>query len=164
MSFIEIVNKIHVVCFLMAEDIYSFIKIPEEYYYEFYSKGPKGLVKKIVSYRLIQEMPFKLYNLGFGDWNNETQNVDDKINTNNQDRQKVLGTVAETVLDFLENRSKSAVFAKGSTVSRTRLYQMNIAAYHEEIVKESLHIYGYENEEWKEFKKGINFEAFILRK
>ena len=93
----------------MAEDIYSFIKIPEEYYYEFYSEGPKGLIKKIVSYRLIQEMPIKLYDLGFGDWNNEIQDVDDKTNTNNQDRQKVLATVAETVLDFLENNPNACI-------------------------------------------------------
>lgn len=118
----------------MSENVYSFIKVPEEYYYEFYSEGPKGLVKKIVTYRLIQETPFRLYNLGFGDWNAEMQDVDNRINTNNQDRQKVLATIAETVLDFLRNSPNAAVFAKGSTTSRTRLYQMSIAAYHKEIV------------------------------
>ena len=148
----------------MAEDIYSFIKVPEEYYYEFYSEGPKGLVKKIVSYRLIQEIPIKLYNLGFGDWDTKIQDVDDKVNTNNQDRQKVLATVAETILDFLKTQPNAAVFAKGSTLSRTRLYQINILAYYEEIIKKSLNIYGYANEEWKEFEKGMNFEAFILKK
>ena len=66
--------------------------------------------------------------------------------------------------DFLKNQPNAAVFAKGSTLSRTRLYQINILAYYEEIIKKSLNIYGYANEEWKEFEKGINFEAFILKK
>jgi len=85
----------------MADDKYSYYRVPEEYYYEFYSEGPKGIIKKVVRYSLIEEFPYKIYNLGFGDWIEERQDVDDLINTNNQDRQKVLGTVADTVVDFL---------------------------------------------------------------
>jgi len=102
----------------MAGDTYSFTIVPEEYYYEFYSAGPKGLVKKIVSYRLIQEVPIKLYNLGFGDWNNEMQDIDDKINTNNQDRQKVLTTVAKTALDFLDKHPGESYFLQAEAVAR----------------------------------------------
>ena len=41
--------------------------MPEEYYYEFFSEGPKGKIKKVVRYRLIEAYPNKVYNLGFGD-------------------------------------------------------------------------------------------------
>lgn len=148
----------------MEEDKYLYLKIPEEYYYEFYSEGPKGVVKKIVRYRLIQELPFKIYNLGFGDWDASQNEVDDRVNTNNQDSQKVLATVADTVLDFLKNHPEVSVFAQGSTKSRTRLYQMNIAAFYKEITDTSLAVQGYINETWQPFEVGINFDAFIIRR
>lgn len=148
----------------MAEDKYTYLKIPEEYYYEFYSEGPKGIIKKIIRYRLIQEIPFKIYNLGFGDWDENASDVNDIVNTNNQDRQRVLATVADTVLDFLKSHPDASVFARGSTTSRTRLYQMNISAFWREISDASFIVKGYLNKEWKPFQKGINFEAFIIRK
>ncbi len=148
----------------MAEDRYPYLKIPEEYYYEFYSEGPNGVIKKIVRYSLIQETPFKIYNLGFGDWDEKENDVDDMVNTNNQDRQRVLATVADTVIDFLKHHREVSVFAKGSTKSRTRLYQMNITAFWNEIVYGSFIVNGYLNKEWLPFQKGINFEAFIIRK
>lgn len=148
----------------MADDRYTCLKVPEEHYYEFYSEGPKGIVKKVVRYSLVQEHPYKIYNLGFGDWNEKDQEVDDRINTNNEDRQKVLATVADTVIDFLNNHPHAAVFAQGSTASRTRLYQMNILVYWEKITGASYFVQGYLNGEWQSFEKGINFDAFIIRK
>lgn len=106
----------------MANDKYTYLKISEEFYYEFYSEGPKGTIKKIVRYSLIQDSPYRIYNLGFGDWDEKNQDVDDLINTNNNDHQKVLGVVADTVVDFLSNHPRVVIFAKGSTASRTRLY------------------------------------------
>ncbi len=148
----------------MAEDKYAYLKVPEEYYYEFYSEGPKGIIKKVVRYSLIQEFPNKIYNLGFGDWNDKLQDVDDQVNTNNEDSQKVLATVADTAVDFLNNHPRATVFAQGSTASRTRLYQMNILAYWKEITDASYLVQGYLNGDWQSFQKGINFEAFIIRK
>ncbi|SEL97930.1 DUF6934 family protein [Parapedobacter koreensis] len=148
----------------MADDRYTYLKVPEEHYYEFYSEGPKGVIKKIIRYSLIEERPYKIYNLGFGDWDEKHQDVDDLVNSNNDDRQKVLGTVADTVIDFLNNHPHAAVFAKGSTAARTRLYQMNILAYWEEITEAFYLVQGYLNEDWQPFEKGINFEAFIIRK
>ncbi len=56
------------------------------------------------------------------------------------------------------------VYAKGSTPSRTRLYQMGIAANFKEI-SSLLHIYGFLNGNWHQFEKNINYEAFfVLRK
>ena len=147
----------------MAEDKYSYYRIPDEFYYEFISEGPKGKVKKVVRYSLIEDSLHKVYNLGFGDWSDVNQDVDDQINTNNNDRQKVLGTVADTVVDFLKNHPKAAVFACGSTASRTRLYQMNILLYWSEISEGSYIVQGYFDGRWVPFKKGINFEAFIIR-
>lgn len=76
----------------------------------------------------------------------------------------MLATVADTVVDFLTNHPHAAIFAQGSTAARTRLYQMNILLYWEEINKASYIIHGYLKGNWQVFEKGINFDAFIIRK
>ncbi|MGK6353507.1 DUF6934 family protein [Parapedobacter sp. DT-150] len=53
---------------------------------------------------------------------------------------------------------------RSSTAARTRLYQMNILAYWKEITEASYVVQGYLNGDWQPFEKGINFEAFIIRK
>jgi hypothetical protein len=147
----------------MKEEKYSFNRLPEEYYYEFFSEGPKGNIKKIVRYRLIEEAPNRIYNLGFGDWDDELEDVNDKIATNNKDRQKVLVTVADTVLDFTKYNPGASVFAQGSTAARTRLYQMGIAAFLAEIGADFT-VLAYYNGEWESFEKGRNYEAFLIKR
>src|SRR5688572_18026618 len=52
---------------------------------------------------------------------------------NNQDRDKILATVAAMVLEFTEHFPEVWVYAQGSTLARTRLYQMGIAAHWDDI-------------------------------
>jgi hypothetical protein len=147
----------------MKEDKYEYIKIPEEFYYEFFSEGPKGKIKKLVRYKLISETPDVIFNLSFGDWIEETFDADDSITTNNKDRQKVLATIADTILDFTQLHPEAFIFAQGSTLSRTRLYQMGISAFWEEIGS-LFRVIGYVNGEWKPFRKGINYQAFLIKR
>lgn len=147
----------------MKEEKYSFNKLPEEYYYEFFSEGPKGTIKKVVRFRLIQELSTRMYNLGFGDWNEEKGDVDDMVATNNQDRQIVLATIADTVLDFTSSHPDAFVFAQGSTTARTRLYQMGISAFWDEIGALFL-VLAYWDDEWQPFEKGKNYEAFLIKR
>lgn len=119
----------------MANDKYSYNRVPDEYYYEFYSEGPKDKIKKIVRYSLIQKALHTIYNLEFGDLDEQTQEVNDRIKTNNADHQKVLATVADTVMDFLNQHPKATIFAQGSTASRTKLYQINILEVISQILK-----------------------------
>jgi hypothetical protein len=147
----------------MKADKYEYNKIPEELYYEFFSEGPKGKIKKLVRYKLISEPPDYIFNLSFGDWNEKTFDADDSITTNNKDRQKVFATVADTVLDFTQLHPEAFIFAQGSTLSRTRLYQMGISAFWEEIGG-LFRVIGYVNGEWKPFRKGINYQAFLIKR
>lgn len=73
-------------------------------FHEFYSEGPNGRIKKIVRFACIQEGSPSVYNLGFGDIN-MAGTVDDTAVSNNEDRDKVLATVASTIVDFC-NRHK----------------------------------------------------------
>ena len=70
-----------------GEKLYSFF---------FESIGEKGIVKKMVQYK---EMSTKGYfNLGFGDYNEQTNEIDDQVRTNNGDGQKVLATVIDILM------------------------------------------------------------------
>src|SRR5580692_2696272 len=101
----------------MKADKYEYNRIPEEFYYEFFSEGPKGKIKKLVRYKLISETPDVIFNLSFGDWIEEMFDADDSITTNNKDRQKVLATIADTILDFTQLHPEAFIFAQGSTLS-----------------------------------------------
>ncbi len=131
--------------------------------YEFYSEGPRGRIKKVVQYRQLKNLNEKVFNLGFGDWDEKDQKVNDKVTSNNKDRQKILKTVAATVLDFTKHYPDATIYAEGATPSRTRLYQMSIATFWEEI-SEIFDTYGFRNGEWEPFEKGRNYGAFVVKR
>lgn len=131
--------------------------------YKFDSIGPKGIIRKLVSYRKINTLNKNYYNLSFGDWDKVNGRVNDTIISNNSDTKKILFTVGLTALQFLNHFPSAEVFIEGSTISRTRLYQMTIRQYIVEIDK-LLDLKGYRNGNWEMFKPGINYEAFLLKK
>jgi Family of unknown function (DUF6934) len=127
--------------------------------YEFLSQGPNGTIKKVVAY---QEIGHNIFNLAFGDWNEIKQVIDDEARSNNNDRDKVLVTVATTVIDFVKFHPKATIFVKGSTPARTRLYQMGIVSILTEINRIGS-IEGFYNGIWEPIQRKSNYEAFILR-
>lgn len=127
--------------------------------YTFVSEGSKGNIKKVVVYTRISQ---GIYNLAFGDLDEEKQCLIDSSRTNNGDRDKVLRTVAATVIDFLNHYPGSSIFIQGESPSKTRLYQMGIRAYIL-IVEELFDIYGFAQGKWETMKTGKNYEAFFLK-
>lgn len=103
---------------------YSVISDNSRLTYEFLSEGPKGTIKKVVLYQEVEE---NIYNLAFGDWDEKAQKIIDYSRTNNNDRNKVLATVASTVIDFMRHHPGAVIFAKGITPGKTRLYQIGIS-------------------------------------
>ena len=96
--------------------------------FEFISKGPKGSILKCVIFSKMKIKGYKnLYNLEFGDKRDNSDEIDDLVISDNQDRDIVLVTVANAILNFFEKHPKSQVFFQGSTPSRTRLYQIAIS-------------------------------------
>jgi hypothetical protein len=146
----------------MQLEAYPFIKRSESYYYEFYSEGPKGVIKKVVEFFRLLDQELEVYNLSFGDWEENTKRIDDRVASNNADRDKVLATVAATVLDFMKTHPGAAIFAIGSTTSRTRIYQMGIARTWNEITP-LFEVQGYILNTWQPFQKGVNYNAFLLK-
>ena len=129
--------------------------------FEFISSGPNGDIIKVIQYTPTN-IP-NVYNLGFGDKNNNTGDISDSVISNNGDREKVLSTVAFTTLKFLNKYPNYSVLAVGLTPARTRLYQIGIMKNLPEISIE-ISILGLHNDNWIQLKKGVNFDAFLASK
>lgn len=130
--------------------------------FQFESVGPKGTVKKMVQYS--ETSVRGIFNLAFGDFDEEKETINDLRVTNNGDSQKVLATVASTVYAFFERYPDAHVFATGSTNSRTRLYRMGISINYLEI-RSDFNIFGLDmNGIWEDFVLGKDYQAFLIKK
>ncbi len=146
----------------MKHPKYLYCSSTDMFHYEFISEGSKGRIKKMVEYT--ETGTENVYNLGFGDYNEVTQDIDDLSVTNNGDSLKVLATVASTLFTFIENNPNAWVVATGSTSVRTRLYRMGITNNLPEIL-EFFAVFGYNiNQDWEEFVIGEDYEAFLITK
>ena len=74
-----------------------------------------------------------------------------------------MATVVLILNDFLQNNPKFSVFIVGSTLSRTRLYQIAINRYYEDF-KVYFEIFGFKNSDFEIFQKNVNYESFLVRK
>ena len=129
--------------------------------FKFTSEGLKGSIIKLVVYTETNKE--NVYNLAFGDYDEETGNIDDKSITNNNDSRKVLATVASTSYIFTEKNVDAWIYATGSNNARTRLYRMGITLNLEEI-SEDFEVFGLKENVWYEFEKGKNYEAFLVKR
>src|SRR5690348_6821397 len=109
----------------MNRDMYDLIHFRSRTRFDFFSKGPRGLIWKTIQFK---HSAGEIFDLSFGDWSEILQQIDDRSRSNNLDRDKLLNTVAYAVLLFLDQHPGSRVRARGSTAARTRLYQMAINA------------------------------------
>lgn len=145
----------------MHKDCYPYLSNANRLDFEFESKGRNGKIKKEIRYTLRNENGFVFYNLGFGDLNPQTGEINDLSISDNQDRDRILATVASTVLEFTKYFPDALVFATGSTPARTRLYQMALSANLKEI-NQYLRIFGSIEGSWYEFEKNVNYDAFLV--
>lgn len=124
----------------------------------------KGVIRILIKYEKVGiGVGLRVYNLGFGDCCDVLNDFDDSATTNNGDRDKVLATVASTVLEFTEKHGQLVVAAEGVTPARTRLYQMAIRANLEEIEKYFM-VYGMYQGVAYPFETCINYQAFFVIK
>ena len=145
----------------MQKEKYELSTDPDVTIFKFVSKGPKGEIPKLIMY---QKTTIKnVYNLAFGDWDETTNEIDDKAISNNNDSEKILATVASTVLSFTYKYPKAMILVKGSTESRTRLYRIGISNNFEEI-NQNFDILGYREETWHPFHKNTDYEAFLVKR
>jgi hypothetical protein len=133
----------------------------EQEVFEFYSQGPKGNILKRVAYT--PTTIINVWQLVMGDYNLESDQIDFMTVTNNSDREKVLATVGVTLYSFFSKKPHAMVYAKGSTRSRTRLYQIGISKLNEQI-EQNFEIFGELEGKFERFTKNINYDSFIVIK
>jgi hypothetical protein len=139
----------------MKLDQYPVRSAPDSFSFEFWSEGPKGKIRKVIQFNRLYAPGSldEIYNLGFGDFSPENDKINDLIVSNNKDAEKILATVASTVASFTLKHPDAAVFAQGSTPSRTRFYIMGISKHLKQILAE-FEIWGLNYEEWELFQEG----------
>jgi hypothetical protein len=104
-----------------------------------------------------------IWHLAFGDVDRDG-GVNDFVNSNNQDAEKVLATVAQAVISFTNLYPNALIFAEGSTPSRTRRYQMGINKFWKDI-EADFNIFGLlKNEGFEPFLSGINYIGFACKR
>lgn len=131
--------------------------------YWFYSEGPRGRIRKVIEFQKMRGLGSNTFNLAFGDFPEGAENLNDRSVSNNQDRLKVLNTVATGVIDFLKMYPRSIVLIRATTLVRARLYQMLISLMWTS-VKEEYEVLGKHGEDWTPFRKGLNYIEFIVYK
>ena len=129
--------------------------------FEFVSEGPKGFIEKRIQFTLINRE--EVYNLAFGDKDLSSGEIDDLAISNNGDSEKILATVVSAVYAFCDKNPHCWILAIGSTASRTRLYQIGIGKYYNDLTEE-FEIYGQFEDNWELYKLGKNYLAFLAKR
>jgi hypothetical protein len=109
----------------MSYESYSVAEAREDLsFFEFTSVGPRGNIKKVVAF--LPTADPRVFNLAFGDMYSDDSTPDDRVVTDNGDRNRVLATVAEIVDRYTKRYPTRWVYFRGSTKERTRLYRIAI--------------------------------------
>ena len=140
---------------------YSFEASPDALVFEFDSVSENKIIRKVVIYEEIEGYD-DLFQLGFGDLT-----LDGKIDflavSRNKDRDKILATVAQTMVIFFENYPNKLLYFRGSTSTRTRLYRSLISKFIE-IIELSFKVVGLKADGSPEkFIKNQDYTAFIIQ-
>lgn len=108
----------------MSLNTYPLNRIGNDLGFYFVSMNSEGenRVIKIIAYEQVTKHSITYYNLGFGDLNPDTGEVDDEAESNNGDMRKILSTVVSTLPYFFEMNPVEKVHIDGSTLLRKQYY------------------------------------------
>lgn len=147
----------------MKYEIYTEFRVESDFStFEFVSEGHYGNIKKRVQFSSTTWQ--NVYNLSFGDIN-ENGEIDDLKISNNGDRNKILATILKVVKLYTNKFSDRWVYFRGSTEQRTRLYRMVVSIHLEEL-NEDFEILADLNGDWQfvRYQKGLNIKAFLIKR
>lgn len=88
----------------------------------------EGIEKKnmITQYSYIQDFNgHSIYNLGFGEYDEITEEINDSINSNNDDMYPVFNTVLHTIPDFFSRRPYDYLYIAGSDSDKNENFIKN---------------------------------------
>lgn len=143
----------------MDQPKYEF-KRTNELHFDFISIGKKGEIHKRVTFI---ELHYGFFNMGLGDLNPETAEVDYFSVSDDGDRNTVLATISDIIESFFDLYPSNTIYFKGTSKSRTRLYQIAINHYYDEL-SARFHILGELDDKMTRFKRNTNYKSFLILK
>lgn len=99
-----------------SKDAYALMqhKTAHELTFLFISKGYKSIIKA-VEYSFVKQLNGKhIYNLAFGDYHIDEDNIIDDVSSNNGDVYKVFNTVLKTIPIFFRHHPSAILMVQGS--------------------------------------------------
>lgn len=129
--------------------------------FEFVSEGPKGKINKIVKFNPTAIAGF--YNLTLGDKNLLTNDINDKVITDNTDTAEVLVTIISAIYAFTNSKKEAWVYAIANSEPRARLYRMGINKCFSSL-QNDFNLFGFYGGGWEKFRKEADYIAFALKR
>jgi hypothetical protein len=142
---------------MFNEERYPYLVSTNFLEYGFESKGPSGVIRKIVRLIRISDSPL-VFNLALTDFDERTGMLDDKRVSNNQDREKIFSTVLSIAIDFTNHFLEAKILLEGNTEARKRLFKISISTNLVEIEKMFI-VYGFTRDGWEIFNKDSVYQA-----
>jgi hypothetical protein len=121
----------------MNVPVYPITRINNDLTFYFQSRGPFGEnpIAKIVTYTPIYKYGVTYYNLGFGDYDPENNEVFYTTVSNNGDMRKILATVVSTLKIFFQEKPDEIVHIDGSDSVR-RAYSHKLIIDYAPLIEE----------------------------
>ena len=133
---------------------------PSPYLFTFVSKGRMGQLTKAV---VFQEISEKLFNLVLLDRDEENKTWSDNTTSNNGDMPKVMATVSQIIMLFLESQPDAKIYIEANSKSRNSLYHRILRNYQSEFELE-LVIEASSDGVIEKFERGKQYDYFYICK
>ena len=135
--------------------------------YSFISKG-ESEITKVIAYQKLSyaiDIPTKgsltAYNLAFGDKIGDTQEIDDKADSNNGDMRMAFNTVLYTIPTFFSIYSDTCVVVQGSDERRKRAYSNFVTRNYETLIRDYM-FFGVTGTIFTPFIKGTVYDQVVF--
>jgi hypothetical protein len=143
--------------------IYPVTRINNKLIFYFESRNPFGEnpILKIATYALYYKHGATYYNLGFGDYDSENNEVSDTAVSDNGDMRKILATVVSTLKTFFQEKPYETVHIEGSDRVRKMYYHKLIVDY-SNLIEELYVVKGRSLGKIEPFQKGKSYEFILI--
>ncbi len=141
---------------MTVQGSYQYLSAFNSTWFIFESRGPAGIITKVVVY---EQKDALRWNLGFGDL--VDGEIDDAVISNNSDLVRVISTVAKTVYEFSETHPGRIIFIEPVDEKRGKLYNLIFKRKLAEI-EQTFVIEGWIGKNKEPFNASREYEAFEL--
>ena len=141
----------------MTHPFYDFTILNEALRFEFDSVG-KRIIPKVILFSVTDLS--SIYSLTLANLLPDGS-LDDTTVSDNGDMEKVLATVLQCVIVFLNDHPNAIVAFSGSSISRTRLYQIAIARELQQAI-DRFNVWGLTQDTVEPFERNKSYEGFLV--